>query len=102
MGLDNISNLSEDIQLDCATIKKILLDMCEGKIPFQKENYQITLEYLNRELIIKEGNVVINTLPFEVIYFDLKKSHLSSDKYKEAVINIIHEEIDKSTLQKYA
>lgn len=102
MGLDNMSNLSEDIQLDCATIKKILLDMCEGKIPFHKDDYQITLEYLNRELIIKEGDVIINTLPFEVIYFDLKKSHLALDMYIEAIKNILHEEIDKSTLQKYA
>jgi hypothetical protein len=102
MGLENLSNLSEDIQTDCTIIKNILIDMCEGKIPFLKNEYSITLEYLNRELIIKEDGEVINTLPFEIIYFDLRKNHLDTSKYEEAIRNLLNEEIDKISLQKYA
>lgn len=102
MELETLSNFSADTQNDCAIIKNILLSMCEGKIPFQTNNYPITLEYLNRELIIIENQVVISKLPFEIIYFDLKKNHLDSSKYEEAIRDLLDEEIDKVTLQKYA
>jgi hypothetical protein len=102
MGLDNLSNLPSDVQNDCAIIKNILLSMCEGKITFLANKYPVTMEYKNRELLILENNVVISSLPFEIIYFDLKKDHLDSSKYEEAILNLLDEEINKATLQKYA
>lgn len=100
--LKNCCNISNDIQTDCAVIKNILLSICEGKISFLKEAYPLTLEYRNRELIMKENDMVISKLPFEIIYFDIKKNHLDTLKYEEAIKKLLSEEVEKAISQKYA
>lgn len=106
MELKNHCNISDDIQTDCSAIKNILLSMCEGKIPFRASAYPLSLEYSleysNRELVIRENNMVISKLPFEIIYFDIKKSHLDPSGYEEAIRNILIEEIERTVSRKYA
>lgn len=102
MTMDNMQNISEDVQQNCAFIKNILTSLCEHNTSFLINGHTFTLEYLNRELIIKENTLVIAKIPFEIIYFELKKEHLDVSQYERAIKDFIEQEISDLYSEKYA
>ena len=95
MILTSLCSMSDDIQRDCTTLKNIILTMCASELPIICKSHSLTMEYKNREILLKTRSQLIGSIPFEIIYFEIKRNHLSIDDSKEKIITIIEDEIIK-------
>ncbi|BCJ94536.1 hypothetical protein acsn021_21050 [Anaerocolumna cellulosilytica] len=91
------SAMSDNVQSDCNLIKDIILKLCNNTL-LTNSKVAVGIEYHNREILMtvtKEGKEVKGTIPFEILYFDIKKMHVEADNYEAAVASTICEEAER-------
>jgi len=91
------SAVSDNVQSDCNIIKDIILKLCNNKL-LTNSKAAVGIEYHNREILMtitKEGKEVKGTIPFEILYFDIKKLHIEADNYETAVAKVLCEEAER-------
>lgn len=89
--------MTDNVQSDCNMIKDIVLKLCNNKL-LTNSKASINMEYCNREVLLtieNEGEKIKGTIPFEILYFDIKKMHIEADDYETAVTSFICEEAER-------
>ncbi|SHO45013.1 hypothetical protein SAMN02745217_00798 [Anaerocolumna xylanovorans DSM 12503] len=95
MNFTNNHGESDSFKDEVDLIKEVIFQLCIGEIPFTSSTKPITLDYQNREVILLSKGETVGSIPFEIIYFDIKRKQLEVKDYAEAILKIIEEEIGK-------
>lgn len=92
--MDNLS-VSDGYKDEADLMKEVIFKLCIGDIPFTSTAQPITLDYKNREILLLSKGEMLGSIPFEIIYFDIKRKQLEVKDYAEAILMLIEEEIGK-------
>lgn len=95
MNSNNIHGESNSHKDEFGQIKETIFKLCIGEIPFTSTTKPITLDYKNREVLLLSEGETVGTIPFEIIYFDIKRKQLEAKDYAIAIAELIDEEIKK-------
>lgn len=95
MNFMNNHGESDSHKDEADLIKEIIFKLCIGEIPITSNVKPITLDYKNREVLLLLKGEMVGSIPFEIIYFDIKRKQLEITGYAEAIVRLIEEEIDK-------
>lgn len=102
MNFTHISGVTEHHKDECEQIKEIIFKLCIGEIPFTSVDKPVTLDYKNREVLLLIEGELLGSVPFEIIYFDIKRRQLEVNQYAHAIAELIREEIGKLAVVKSA
>ena len=102
MNFTHTSGASEHHNNEFEHIKETIFKLCIGDIPFTSVDKPVTLDYKNREVLLLIDGEVLGSVPFEIIYFDIKRKQLDVKDYAHAICELISEEISKLTVVKTA
>lgn len=98
MNNTNIHSESDNHKNEVDQIKEVIFKLCIGEIPFTSRTKPVTLDYKNREILLLTKDGTVGSIPFEIIYFDIKRRQLEVKDYAFAISELIEEEICKLSL----
>ncbi len=102
MIFTHTSDASEHHNNEFEHIKETIYKLCIGDIPLTSINKPVTLDYKNREVLLLIEGQLLGSVPFEIIYFEIKRRQLDVKDYAQAITDLIREEISKLTVVKTA
>lgn len=95
MKLINNHNEFDSSKTESDLMKEVIFKLCIGEIPFTSAAKPVTLDYKDREILLLSKGAKVGSIPFEIIYFDIKRKQLEVKDYHKAILSLIEEEINK-------
>ncbi len=99
MNLLNNHNEIDSSKTESDLMKEVIFKLCIGEIPFTSTARPVTLDYKDREILLLSKGTKVGSIPFEIIYFDIKRKQLEVKDYHKAIVSLIEEEMCKVSFE---